>query len=71
MTAASPLGIFQPEEYLAEGLIILRFLRKSMRAVQVLKMRGSKVDTTPRPFVKDTGIEVYSTEEVYGQALEK
>ena len=56
----------QPEEYLAEGVILMRTLRKGSRAIQALKMRGSKVDTSPRPYViKETGIEVYSTEEVY------
>ena len=64
--------VFQPEEYLAEGVIILRTLRRGLRTIQVLKMRGSKVDTTPRPYViKETGLEVYSSEEVYGQNLEK
>lgn len=64
--------ILQPEEYLAEGVILLRMLRKGLRTVQVVKMRGSKIDTTPRPYVvKDTGIEVYSTEEAYGQDTEK
>ncbi|MFI5420879.1 MAG: RAD55 family ATPase [Nitrososphaerales archaeon] len=56
----------QPEEYLAEGVILMRTLRKGSRAIQALKMRGSKVDTSPRPYViKESGIEVYSTEEVY------
>ena len=64
--------VLQPEEYLAEGVILLRILRKGVRTLQVLKMRGSKVDTTPRPYViKNTGIEVYSTEEVYGHSMEK
>jgi len=58
----------QPEEYLAEGVILLRMLPRGVRTVQVLKMRGSKIDSTPRPYVvKETGIEVYATEEVYGQ----
>lgn len=62
----------QPEEYLAEGVILLRMLRKGLRTIQVLKMRGSNIDSTPRPYViKDTGIEIYATEEVYGQTLEK
>ena len=62
----------QPEEYLAEGVILLRMLRKGIRTIQVLKMRGSNIDSTPRPYViKDSGIEVYATEEVYGQTLEK
>ncbi len=56
----------QPEEYLAEGVILLRTLRKGTRTVQVLKMRGSKADIKPRPYIiKENGIEVYSTEEVY------
>jgi len=57
----------QPEEYLAEGVILLRRLpRKGMRSIQVLKMRGQKVDTTPRPYtISDRGIEVYSGEEIY------
>lgn len=57
----------QPEEYLAEGVILLRRLpRKGTRSIQVLKMRGQKVDTTPRPYtITDKGIEVYSSEEIY------
>ncbi len=57
----------QPEEYLAEGVILLRRLpRKGMRSIQVLKMRGQKVDTTPRPYtITDKGIEVYASEEIY------
>ena len=56
----------QPEEYLAEGVILLRTLRKGVRAIQVPKMRGSEVDTAQRPYtIKGSGIEVYSTEEVY------
>jgi len=57
----------QPEEYLAEGVILLRRLqKKGMRSIQVLKMRGQKVDTTPRPYtITDRGIEVYGSEEIY------
>lgn len=57
----------QPEEYLAEGVILLRRLsQKGMRSIQVLKMRGQKVDTTPRPYsITDTGIEVHASEETY------
>ena len=62
----------QPEEYLAEGVILLRMLRKGVRTIQILKMRGSKIDSTPRPYViKETGIEIYATEEVYEQTIEK
>jgi len=56
----------QPEEYLAEGVILLRTLRKGVRVIQVPKMRGSEVDTAQRPYsIKNTGLEVYATEEVY------
>jgi circadian clock protein KaiC len=56
----------QPEEYLAEGVILLRTLRKGVRVIQVPKMRGSEVDTAQRPYtIKGSGIEVYATEEVY------
>ncbi|MDA4112575.1 MAG: AAA family ATPase [Thaumarchaeota archaeon] len=56
----------QPEEYLAEGVILLRTLRKGVRVLQVLKMRGSEVDTVQRPYaIKGSGIEVYATEEIY------
>ena len=58
--------LLQPEEYLAEGVIILRTIQKGARAIQILKMRGSKVDTHPRPYViSSKGIEVLATEEVY------
>lgn len=64
--------VLQPEEYLAEGVILLRTLKKGVRTLQVLKMRGSKVDTTPRPYViNNTGLEVYSTEEAYEQSTGK
>jgi circadian clock protein KaiC len=64
--------ILQPEEYLAEGVILLRMLKDGARSLQVLKMRGSKVDSIPRPYViKDSGLEVYATEEVYGQSAGK
>ncbi len=64
--------VLQPEEYLAEGVILLRMLKDGARSLQVLKMRGSKVDSIPRPYViKDNGLEVYTTEEVYGQSAGK
>jgi KaiC/GvpD/RAD55 family RecA-like ATPase len=64
--------VLQPEEYLAEGVILLRMLKDGARSLQVLKMRGSKVDSIPRPYViKDNGLEVYATEEVYGQSAGK
>ena len=58
--------LLQPEEYLAEGVLLMRTLRKGVRTIQILKMRGSKVDTHPRPYViTGKGIEVLATEEVY------
>jgi KaiC/GvpD/RAD55 family RecA-like ATPase len=58
--------ILQPEEYLAEGVVLMRTLHKGVRTIQILKMRGSKVDTHPRPYViTGKGIEVLATEEVY------
>jgi circadian clock protein KaiC len=58
--------ILQPEEYLAEGVLLMRTLRKGVRTIQILKMRGSKVDTHPRPYViTGRGLEVLATEEVY------
>jgi circadian clock protein KaiC len=58
--------LLQPEEYLAEGVIILRTIQKGVRAIQILKMRGSKVDTHARPYViNEGGIQVYATEEIY------
>jgi KaiC/GvpD/RAD55 family RecA-like ATPase len=58
--------MLQPEEYLAEGVILLRTIQRGTRSIQVLKMRGSKIDTKPRPYaIRADGIEVYSTEELY------
>jgi circadian clock protein KaiC len=58
--------MLQPEEYLAEGVLLMRTLRKGVRTIQILKMRGSKVDTHPRPYViTGKGLEVLATEEVY------
>jgi circadian clock protein KaiC len=58
--------LLQPEEYLAEGVLLMRTLRKGVRTIQILKMRGSKVDTHPRPYViTSKGLEILATEEVY------
>jgi len=58
--------VLQPEEYLAEGVLLLRSLRNGVTTIQILKMRGQNVDRHPRPYViNDTGIEVYATQEVY------
>ncbi len=56
----------QPEEYLCHGSILLETLRTGERSVRILKMRGTKVDTTPRPYViKETGIEIYPDASIY------
>ncbi len=58
--------LLQPEEYLAEGVVIMRTLQKGVRSIQILKMRGSKVDTHARPYViNENGLQVYATEEIY------
>jgi KaiC/GvpD/RAD55 family RecA-like ATPase len=51
----------QPEEYLSHGAILLQTLGTGERAVRVLKMRGTEVDSAPRPYrIGGTGIEVHS-----------
>jgi KaiC/GvpD/RAD55 family RecA-like ATPase len=54
---------YQFEEYLSQGVILLRtFLKgdKLVQMFQVEKMRGLKIDTQPRPYnITETGIEVY------------
>ncbi len=56
----------QPEEYLSQGVIDLQTLGTGERAVRILKMRGTEVDSTPRPYkIGGTGIEVYSDQNIY------
>jgi KaiC/GvpD/RAD55 family RecA-like ATPase len=59
----------QFEEYLAQGVILLRtFLKDSklVRAFQVEKMRGLAIDNQPRPYtITGNGIEVYPEAVVY------
>jgi KaiC/GvpD/RAD55 family RecA-like ATPase len=59
----------QFEEYLAQGVILLRtFLkeRKLVRVFQVEKMRGLAIDNQPRPYtITGKGIEVYPEAVVY------
>lgn len=54
---------YQFEEYLSQGVILLRtFLKgdKLVRMFQAEKMRGLNIDTQPRPYnITDSGIEVY------------
>ncbi len=59
----------QFEEYLAQGVILLRtFLKDSrlIRVFQVEKMRGLAIDNQPRPYnISDKGIEVFPKATVY------
>ena len=56
----------QPEEYLCHGAILLQTLRTGDRAISILKMRGTEVDSTPRPYrIEQTGIEVYPEQSMY------
>jgi KaiC/GvpD/RAD55 family RecA-like ATPase len=59
----------QFEEYLAQGVIMLRnFLKegRSIRVFQVEKMRGLAIDHQPRPYqITNKGIEVFPTATVY------
>ena len=59
----------QFEEYLAQGVVLLRtFLKDSriVRVFQVEKMRGLAIDNQPRPYdISANGIEVYPDAAVY------
>jgi len=59
----------QFEEYLAQGVILLRTVMKDdklSRMFQVEKMRGLAVDNQPRPYnITSSGIEVYPTLTVF------
>ena len=59
----------QFEEYLAQGVILLRTAMKDdklTRIFQVEKMRGLEVDNQPRPYnITSNGIEVYPTLTVF------
>lgn len=59
----------QFEEYLAQGVILLRTVMKGdklSRMFQVEKMRGLAVDNQPRPYnITSSGIEVYPTLTVF------
>ena len=54
---------YQFEEYLSQGVILLRTIQKSnqlVRMIQIEKMRGVDADTQPHPYeISDQGIEVY------------
>jgi KaiC/GvpD/RAD55 family RecA-like ATPase len=54
---------YQFEEYLSQGVILLRTFLKGdnlIRMCQVEKMRGLDIDTQPRPYkITNSGLEVY------------
>jgi KaiC/GvpD/RAD55 family RecA-like ATPase len=54
---------YQFEEYLSQGVILLRTIQKSnklVRMLQIEKMRGVDVDTQPHPYeISEQGIEVF------------
>ena len=58
----------QLEEYLVHGVILMQtttFGKNSQRIIQVEKMRGTRIDRSPRPYnIGEKGIEVYSKEAV-------
>ena len=59
----------QFEEYLAQGVILLRTFPKNgrlIRVFQVEKMRGLAIDNQPRPYdISAKGVEVYPSATVY------
>jgi KaiC/GvpD/RAD55 family RecA-like ATPase len=59
----------QFEEYLVQGVILLRAVMKGdklSRMFQVTKMRGLAIDNQPRPYdISSSGIEVYPTLTVF------
>ena len=61
---------YQFEEYLSQGVILLRTLlreSKIIRMLQIEKMRGLDVDTQPRPYeITENGLEVYPNLPVFG-----
>jgi KaiC/GvpD/RAD55 family RecA-like ATPase len=62
----SPTGV---EEFLADGVIVLYYLKMRdtrVRAIEVLKLRGARHESSVVPFsITSRGIEVFPTERVY------
>jgi len=57
-------GEIQPEEFLADGIVLLKTGDRGTRSLQVLKMRGAKIDPKPKPYgIDENGVEVYANEE--------
>lgn len=74
MTAEIPVGqsgvsTYQVEEFVSDGVIVLRDLEKEgsrMRAVEILKMRGSAHDKSVCPFeITSKGIVVYPDQRIF------
>jgi KaiC/GvpD/RAD55 family RecA-like ATPase len=65
---------YQFEEYLSQGVILLRTIQKGdqlIRMIQVEKMRGVDADAQPRPYeISEHGIEVYPTLMVFDLRIE-
>jgi KaiC/GvpD/RAD55 family RecA-like ATPase len=59
----------QLEEYLADGVLLLRsYLKKDyiIKSIMIEKMRGISHDTQPRPYtIADEGFIIYPSENVF------
>jgi len=68
ITSYSRSGV---EEFLADGVIVLYYLRKGgvrEHAIEILKMRGSKFKKRIVPMkISDSGIEVFPEQEIFGE----
>ena len=69
LTGTGMERVHQFEEYLAQGVIMLRTYLKEgrlIRVFQVEKMRGIAIDNQPRPYqITSKGIEVFPTATIY------
>jgi KaiC/GvpD/RAD55 family RecA-like ATPase len=69
LTGTGMERIHQFEEYLAQGVIMLRTYLKEgrlIRVFQVEKMRGIAIDNQPRPYqITNNGIEVFPNATIY------
>lgn len=68
MKSESEISRFGVEEFMAQGVIVLKYLfnKSGRRTLQVRKMRGVKHLMSEIPFIMQTeGLEVYPQEELY------
>lgn len=64
LSRGSAGAVIQPEEFLADGLIMLRTSETGTRVMQILKMRGVKINPKPKPYdINVNGVEIYGNEE--------